>query len=174
MTWLLKLYPPRWRRRYGVELADIVAAQRFSFGGAIDLLAGAIDAWFHPQLAAAVPDVKGDGSMMARLLQLECAGYGLARTPEDRRMDTLVNIGGTFFLTLVWLALVWTWKLRQLDGREYLMALMPMTFLFPYLVSLRYTSLKGRSVGAQAAVVVALSVVLIVFLVGVGWVTSRW
>jgi len=36
MTWLLKLYPPRWGRRYSPELADLIAAQPVSIGDAVD------------------------------------------------------------------------------------------------------------------------------------------
>lgn len=67
MTWLLTLYPPRWRRRYGREFTELVATQRFSIGAAADLIAGAIDAWLHPQLvASATRDWKGAMSMRTR------------------------------------------------------------------------------------------------------------
>jgi hypothetical protein len=64
VTWLLWLYPPAWRRRYGGELADLIATQPASFGTAIDLVAAAIDAWINPQssTAAAAGDAKGAGS----------------------------------------------------------------------------------------------------------------
>ena len=41
MTCLIRLYPPAWRRRYGPELAELIASQTWSFGVAIDLMAGA-------------------------------------------------------------------------------------------------------------------------------------
>ena len=79
MTWLLKLYPPRWRRRYGQELKELVAAQPFSIAAVIDIIAGAIDAWIYPQLSTghrATPDTKGEAAMVAKMMQLKCAGYG--------------------------------------------------------------------------------------------------
>ena len=121
MTWLLKLYPPRWRRRYGAELADLVAAQPFSIGAAVDLMAGAIDAWLHPGLAVPTPDLKGDAPMIARKLQLKCAGYGPAVTETDKAKNLAVNIGGTLILALMWLALVWAWKHGRFGGNLYLM-----------------------------------------------------
>ena len=56
MTWLLRLYPSSWRRRYGDEVAGLLADRGFSFSMAVDLVAGAIDVWLHPSvtLAAAV------------------------------------------------------------------------------------------------------------------------
>ena len=49
MTWLLKLYPPRWRRRYGEEFLALIAPQPFSLATALDIVGGAIDAWTQPQ-----------------------------------------------------------------------------------------------------------------------------
>ena len=88
-------------------------------------------------------------------------------------MNTTVNIGGTFFLALVWLALVWTWKHQQFRGIAYLMSLLPLTYFLPYLVSLRYTSLKGRSPRAQAIFIAGLSTALATFLLVVGWITTK-
>ncbi len=172
MTWLLKLYPPRWRRRYEAELADLVAAQPFSIDAAVDLIAGAVDAWTHPRLVP-TPDIHGDVSMIARLMQLKCAGYDPDVTAMDRVKNAWVNIGGTFGLALVWLALVWVWKRGQLPGNLYLLAVGPMTYLFPHLVSLRYTSLKGRSPRAQMILIIGLSAALTTFLVLVGWITTK-
>ncbi len=86
MTWLLKLYPPRWRRRYGQELTELMAAQPFSVGTAIDVIAGAIDAWVYPQLSTAdraTPDTRGEAAMVAKMMQLKCAGYGPKITTAD-------------------------------------------------------------------------------------------
>jgi len=173
MIWLLKLYPPRWRRRYGAELADVVAAQPFSISVAVDLMAGAIDAWLNPQLVAAAPDVKGDVPMVARILQLKCAGFGPDVTPADRVKNVTINIGGTLVLALAWLALVWVSKRGQFSGHVYLMSLSPMAYLFPYLLGLRYTSLKGRSAPAQTLFILGISVVIVTLLLFAGWISTR-
>jgi hypothetical protein len=49
MTWMLRLYPRDWRRRYGDEVAMLVASEPRSFRLFLDLLAGAIDARLNPQ-----------------------------------------------------------------------------------------------------------------------------
>jgi hypothetical protein len=168
VIWLLKLYPPRWRRRYGAELAELVAGQRFAIGTALDLLAGAIDAWVHPQLAAmAASNSKGDPSMIARVLQLECAGYGPDVTALDRRRSAVVNIGGTLALTALWF-----WAQRH-QHNDYLLALSPMAYLLPYLLSLHYTSLKGRSARTQTIVIAGLGTALAAFLMLVGWICTK-
>jgi hypothetical protein len=172
-TWLLKLYPPAWQRRYGPELADLVAAQPFSIGGALDLLGGAIDAWLNPQLIRSTPDTTGGVSMTARLLRLGCAGYGPQVTREDKVRSTVVNIGGTLLLTLVWLALFWSSKREEPGARTYITAAAPMAYLLPYLVGLRYTSLKGRSPLAQAIAIATLSAAVMAILMGAGWISTK-
>ena len=52
MTWLLKLYPREWRRRYGAELEELVASQPKSLQLVVDLLGGAVDAHVKPQAFA--------------------------------------------------------------------------------------------------------------------------
>jgi hypothetical protein len=169
VTWLLRLYPPRWRRRYGEELAELVAAQPFSIGGALDLIAGAIDAWLHPHLAApARPDVRGDATMIARMMRFECAGYGPNVTASDKLRSAAETIGGTLALSLLWLGTQW-----QFGRNEYAMALSPMAWFLPYLLGMRHTSLKGRSPRAQAILIVGSSTVLAAFLLVVGWVGAR-
>jgi hypothetical protein len=168
VTWLLKLYPPRWRQRYGGELTEWVAAQPFSIGAAVDLIAGAIDAWLHPQLAGpATPDTRGDVSMIARMMQLKCAGYGPDVTASDKRKSAAVIIGGALGLTPLWLWAQW----RQ--DNVYVLALAPMAYFLPYLVSLHYTSLKGRSARAQTILIGGLGVALAAFLVGVAWISMK-
>ena len=53
------------------------------------------------------------------------------------------------------------------------MALAPMTYLVPFLVGLRYTSLKGRSRRAQAILIAGFSAALAVLLLFAGWLSTR-
>jgi hypothetical protein len=160
VTWLLWLYPPAWRRRYGGELADLIATQPASFGNAIDLVAAAIDAWLNPQssTAAAAGEKKGAGAMDFRMLQLKCAGYGANVTSADARKAAAVTIGGTLALVVPWV-----WAKAQYGSAPYLDSVMLVSWVYPFLLSLRYTSLKGRSgrvqavfIGVNAAIVTAI------------------
>ena len=169
MTWLLKLYPPRWRRRYGEELTELIAARPFSVGAAVDLVAGAIDAWLHPQLVVpAGPATAGDASMIARIMQLKCAGYGSDVTASDRFKSGAVNIVGTLMLAFLWLLATW-----RFGKNDYLMSLSPLAYLLPYLGSLHYTSLKGRSTAAQTVFIGGLGVAFTAFFLGIGWITTK-
>jgi hypothetical protein len=169
MTWLLQLYPPRWRRRYGAELRAVIAAQPFSLGASFDLIAGAADAWLHPQLIApAAPDTKGDVTMIARLIQLKCAGYGPHVTSSDKAKSAAMNVGGTLVLASLWL---WSsWRYRD---SAYILALSPMTWLIPYLLSLRHTSMKGRTTRAQVIVITAVTVAMTAFFLVVAWISDK-
>jgi hypothetical protein len=169
MSWLLQLYPPGWRRRYGAELRELVAAQRFSIGAVIDLLAGAVDAWLHPELITpATADSKGEAIMAGVLLQLKCAGCSPDIAASDKRKSTAMNIGGTLVLTLPWL-----WAIWRSHGSAYVMAIAPMMYLLPYLLSLRYTSLSARSGRTQAVTIAGLGTALTAFLLAVAWIGTR-
>jgi len=52
MSRLIGLYPGPWRARYEAELRDLLAARPLGLTGRLDLVAGAIDAWLHPELVA--------------------------------------------------------------------------------------------------------------------------
>ncbi len=52
MRWLVRLYPQRWRNRYGQELEAMLEQSRPSLRIAVDLVAGALDARLHSQLTS--------------------------------------------------------------------------------------------------------------------------
>ena len=79
MTWLLKLYPPRWRRRYGAELTEMIAAQPFSIGAAIPLVP-----WFFGGGSAAKL-----ASMGVALLTAAIVGIIISRYTERHRGATI-------------------------------------------------------------------------------------
>src|SRR4051812_41659200 len=102
MTWLLALYPPRWRRRYGAEFRALIGGQRISFGNVVDLIAGAIDAWIDPQVIPSArnePQLeKGEVMITGQTLRFRCAGYRPGVTKDDQRKSIAVSIGGTLIL----------------------------------------------------------------------------
>lgn len=105
--------------------------------------------------------------MIARMMQLKCVGYGPGITASDRRRSAVALIGGALLLTPLWLWAQW----RQ--DNVYVLALAPMAYLFPYLLSLRYTSLKGRSARAQTIVIGGLGAALAAFFVLIGWIGAK-
>ena len=168
MTWLLALYPPRWRRRYGDELRALIGAQPFSLHAVIDLMAGAIDAWLEPQKIPMQQDATQEGEMMiGTMMKLGCAGSGGRVTREDAWKSAAVMLGGTLLLTALWMAM----RVR-FGARTYADAFSAMAFLVPYLFSLRYTSLKGRSLRTQSIFIGGMILVLTLILGTAGWIAS--
>jgi hypothetical protein len=47
LRWVVRLYPRRWRQRYGEEFLALLESQPSSFALLVDVLAGAIDARLH-------------------------------------------------------------------------------------------------------------------------------
>ncbi len=62
MKWLLWLYPPRWRRRYGDEFLAVLEERGLSPMVLLDVLRGALDARLHPQLVALPAPVGGSAN----------------------------------------------------------------------------------------------------------------
>ena len=174
MTWLIWLYPPVWRRRYGRELAELLAAQPMSFRTAVDLVAGAVDAWLKPQSSTAVTttDAKGAGAMLPKMLQLRCGGYGPTVTSADNRKAAAVTIGGTLALVI---PLTWATARYGNDPYvfSYLFSFMTVSWLLAVAFSERYTSLKGRPGGVQAVVIGGQAAILIAIALLVGWLGSK-
>jgi Clp amino terminal domain, pathogenicity island component len=53
MTWWLRLYPTRWRERYGEEFAALIQDRGWSLDTGYDVLRSVLDAWLHPDLVDA-------------------------------------------------------------------------------------------------------------------------
>lgn len=170
MTWLLKLYPRAWRRRYGDELTDLIARQPFSVGAAVDIIAGAIDAWIHPQASVApflLSATKGEATMLTKIARFNC-GYGPNVTAADQRKSVAVSLGGTVLFTMIWM-----WTRRGLGDNDYIESLSVLAFLVPTLFSLRYTSLKGRSPGVQIIFIAGTSLLVTAVLLVAASIASR-
>jgi hypothetical protein len=171
MTWLLRLYPAPWRRRYGEEVAGMIAGRRFSFRIAIDLVAGAIDVWLHPSVtlaaaSAAEPTTAEERTMLSRIARFDCAGPDVTRA--DQAKAAIVTLGGTVVLTLVWMAA----RIRTGEN-AYLDSISAMAFLVPTVVSMRYTSLKRRPASVQAVFIGALLLAVTAILLAAGWIAGR-
>jgi hypothetical protein len=92
MTWLLRLYPARWRKRYGEEFRAVLAHQRASVGLFFDVVAGAVDAHLHPQIQQSdSTHIQGDDTMTVAMLR-RCALGGPKLSHGDRRIAWRVTI----------------------------------------------------------------------------------
>ncbi|MBA2719167.1 MAG: hypothetical protein H0U52_08025 [Chloroflexi bacterium] len=67
MRRLIGLYPRAWRERYGAEFDDLLDDRPATLRDQLDIAAGAIDAWIHPQIIghSVVPTAGGpDGGRL--------------------------------------------------------------------------------------------------------------
>ena len=170
MTWLIRLYPPAWRRRYGRELAELLAAQPMSFRTAVDLLAGAVDAWLNPQSSTAITTTGANGAraMLPKMLQLSSGGYGPEVTVADSLKAAAVTIVGTLALVAVL-----TGAIKLYGKNPYFESLLAMGWLLPFLFSQHYTYLKGRPARVQAVLIGAPAVIVIAIALGNAWINNN-
>jgi hypothetical protein len=170
VTWLIRLYPPAWRRRYGRELAELIETQPASLGMALDLVAAAIDAWLNPQsstAASAAESSRGGGAMVSKMLQLKCAGYGPEVTRADAVKAAAMMIGGSLVAAIGYL-----WFTVQYGEDPYLFSLFSVSWLVAFVCSQRYTTLKGRSARVQAVFIGGQSALVIAIALGAAWISS--
>lgn len=170
MTWLIRLYPPAWRRRYGRELAELLAAQPMSFRTAVDLVAGAVDAWLNPQSSTAgtTTDAKGAGAMLPKMLQLRSGGHGPDVTVADSLKAAAVTIGGTLAVVAVL-----TGAIKLYGKNSYFESLLAMGWLVPFLFSQHYTYLKGHPARVQVVLIGGPAVIVIAIALGNAWINNN-
>lgn len=106
MNWLLRLYPTRWRERYGDEFGAVLASQRVSAGLVLDVLAGAVDAHLHPQVQHSQSQQikEGEDTMTVAMLQ-RCAAGGPKLLPADRRVAERFTVLSALVIALIYLVL---------------------------------------------------------------------
>jgi ABC-type transport system involved in cytochrome bd biosynthesis fused ATPase/permease subunit len=170
MTWILRLYPRPWRRRYGDEVAAMLEGRGFSFGTAVDLIAGAIDVWLHPSatMAALGASEEREKNMTNGIAKWSCAALAAPNlTRADAWRAAGVTIGLTVVLTLAWMAV----HVRVGDN-PYTDSLSMMPIVVSYLFSMRYTYLKNRNLAVQAAFIGGFSGIVAAILLGAGWIST--
>ena len=172
MTWLLRLYPRPWRRRYGDEVAAMLSGRGFSLAVAVDLVAGAIDVRLHPSAtlaAATAASQQEERTMLSRIARLDCAALmGTDVTKADQWKASGVTVGLTVVLTLIWMA-----AHLAIGDNPYVDSLSIWPFMVALLFSMRYTYLKNRSAGVQAVFVVGFSLLIAALMLGIGWITTK-
>ena len=109
MNWLLRLYPARWRERYGEEFGAVLASQRASVGLVLDVISGAIDARLYPQIhpqtqhSDAKP-IKREDTMTLAMLQ-RCAAGGPKLSPSERKIASQLSIMSALVMAVLYLVL---------------------------------------------------------------------
>jgi hypothetical protein len=172
VSWILRLYPRSWRRRYGDEVAALLEGRGFSLAIAIDLIAGAIDARLHPAAtlgASAAASHDKEGTMLQKVAKFDCAALvgGTDLSRGDQWKSAGAAVGLTVVLTIVWMAVH-----IRIGDNPYVDSLSVMTFIVPILFSMRYTYLKKRSAGAQAIFIGGTSLAIAALMLVAGWISA--
>ena len=84
---LLRLYPRRWRERYGDELADLLGDRPLTVRGFFDLISGAVDAHVTT------------GETMPKFLESACRPQGAKHDIADGLRAAAAMIGGTLLMS---------------------------------------------------------------------------
>ena len=158
---LLRLYPRAWRARYADEFLATVGDERLSLRQVIDITAGAIDAWFSPEVrrATRVPRTEAalGGNLMFKKLMTSCGSTNVEVSRRDALIGALVLIGAAFLCST--LSIV-----AKRQGFEWMSeTLMAIAFPGSVLLSMPFTYLKGKSWRTHL-VFVALPMLLIVMM----------
>jgi hypothetical protein len=150
MTWLLRLYPRGWQRRYGAEVATLLETEKFSARLALDLIAGAIDARLNPHLAT-------KGAPMSVLLR-GCHPVGATRADVVKSNVTL--FGGTLLLAVAYIYL----RVRIPAAKPYLDTLVYGGFPLSLVMSSYWTYLKPYSPRVRVVLMLATSLIVLAIL----------
>ena len=182
MKWLLRLYPARWRERYGAEFGDVLSSQRASFGLMLDVVAGAIDAHLHPQIAPSqsnptsnsnpipspIPNsIQGDEVMTLAMFQ-RCAAGGPKLSPEERKFASRFAILSSLALAIVYLAL--TKLYREAPAVQ---AVIYASIFFTSSIKVQMAYLRNHSARARALILGAELSAMYLFMLGVCLLASK-
>ncbi|MEM9529742.1 MAG: hypothetical protein AAGA23_02360 [Pseudomonadota bacterium] len=163
MKWILKLYPPSWRARYGSELAEHLSQEPFRLRTAADLLAGAADAWFNP---GNIPKTNEPQGVSLMIKAARCC------SSEFSTKDSLKSAGLMIGVTLILTAAAVT--LDKTIGDHYaIQALTYAAFFIALLVSSNLTYLRPYSSTARYAIIGFGSVGWYLFFLAVTWFGTR-
>ncbi|MEM9056309.1 MAG: hypothetical protein AAGD86_02465 [Pseudomonadota bacterium] len=163
MSWLLRLYPAAWRRRFGAEVAEHLAEEPFRLRTAVDLVAGAVDAWANPGTIPKTPEPEGVSTMIraARCMSSDISTKHAAQSAG-------VMLGLTLALTVLSLTLQATFGPHfAIDALTY------SAFFIALLVSSNLTYLRPYSPTARYAIIGVGCVGWYLFFLGVTWVGAQ-
>jgi hypothetical protein len=154
---LVRLYPRRWREKYGEEMEHVLADQPVTLRLIVDVLAGAVDAHINPQVsskATNAPDARG-GTAVTKLLT-HCQPQDI--TASDYSRSVVVLFGTTIVLAMLHIQLK-----RALGDHPFVDAFGASTFPIAVLASSWGTYFKRYSLAAKLSFVLGLGA--LVFLI---------
>jgi hypothetical protein len=146
-TQLLRLYPRAWQERYGEEFLATVGDRPLRFQQIIDIVSGAIDAWFSSDVRQMTRASTTQGEViMNRTLSALCHGSSVRMTKRDSVIGAAVMIGASLVFVLLGTL---TKRSGMSQMSEFLLAL---SFPVSVMLSMPFTFMKGQPWKAQAVI----------------------
>ncbi len=143
MRWLLKVYPPAWQRRFRDEVEAHLAAGSPGLRTALDLIAGAVDAWMHPNW---IPEATMTRNEQPVITASRCGSIEISRA--DAARGAIWMIGLCLGLTATGVVLN-----KALGPSIMAEALLYSAFFIAFTVASRYTYLKPYSRTARNVII---------------------
>lgn len=154
MKWILRLYPPEFQRRYRSEMETQLSPDLPKLRTALDLIAGAVDAWRNRDLVSQPLPKEGDYDMITAS---RIDGHEDVTTADGMK-GAILAIAVTLLLVAIGVFLD-----KVLGDNAFASALMFSSWLFGMALAARNTFLKPYSV--QAKNVITITVLAAAFLV---------
>src|SRR5262245_27732255 len=96
---LLRLYPRGWRDRYGDEFLELAGSGSLPLQQVVDVVAGAIDAWFSSDVHGTTGAAAGAGGTHMLNALMACDRNQKRYTRRDSMIGAAVIIGVSLLLT---------------------------------------------------------------------------
>src|SRR4029453_7591889 len=96
---LLRLYPRQWRKRYGEEFLATVGDGALRFQQVIDIVSGAIDAWFSSDVRRSTTGSSQQGEATMTAFKAACGRTQVRMTTRDGLIGAAIMLGTTFTLS---------------------------------------------------------------------------
>jgi hypothetical protein len=143
---LLRLYPRAWQDRYGEEFLATVGDGALRFQQVVDIVSGAVDAWFSSDVRRSTtsPSQKGEATMTA--IKAACGRAQVRMTTRDGIIGAAIMIGVTFALSALGIVV------KRSGSTELGEALTSISFSAALVASMPFTFMKGQPWRAQAVI----------------------
>ena len=164
MKWLLALYPRLWQQRFRTEVAIHLQHEPFKIRTVFDLLAGAIDAWRHPEW---IPKDKlttnGENLMITAS---RCHSTSISR--KEAKESAFWILGICFMLTTVCVTLA-----KTIGPHIAIDALLNATLFIAVTIAARNTYLKPYSDRARNVLMISMILGFYGFFLGLSYLGTK-
>jgi hypothetical protein len=146
--YLLRLYPPAWRARYGQEFLAALEHHSLGIQGVVDILFGALDAWLSIDVrnVTAARGAGSEGELMSLKSSVLCRRESVSVTPGDALAGAAVMLVGSLIFKTLARASTATFPVAS-------HVLTDLAFLGPFTLSMPFWLMKGQPWKAQTAIV---------------------